>query len=311
MMMEGNTRYHNLICFQQGNGTMTGPLFSDRLQFLREEEGHFCLPQDWKRLFSTIRLATVSWQEYCPSRWTLRQFQPNQKCPCMSPVLISIICVPFQQSACRCMRFMWVCARRDSAIMTQGVPHALLQTYGTYIVDAGQMRTCPSCSTGLFPLLCVVCFEAIECWGGDTRETYKFSKAHWFVHCGADAVPLTDTTLSVWLFSQLLWNPSFGLLWGCGLYFCNTIEKREPNQEEEEEEDEKRLQFSFFRIFISLFHFYSVPAEWFYWWEWHYLHTTTDGGEGSPLHHNPFQSLNTQSNTQLAGYVATSVCRPS
>ena len=142
MMMEGNTRYHNLICFQQGNGTMTGPLFSDRLQFLREEEGHFCLPQDWKRLFSTIRLATVSWQEYCPSRWTLRQFQPNQKCPCMSPVLISIICVPFQQSACRCMRFMWVCARRDSAIMTQGVPHALLQTYGTYIVDAGQMRTC-------------------------------------------------------------------------------------------------------------------------------------------------------------------------
>jgi len=41
-------------------------LFSDRLQFLREEEeeGHFFLPQDWKRLFSTIRLATVSWQQY-------------------------------------------------------------------------------------------------------------------------------------------------------------------------------------------------------------------------------------------------------
>jgi len=30
-----------------------------------------------------------------------------------------------------------------------------------------------------------------------------------------------------------------------------------------------------------------------------------------PLHHNPFHSVNIQSNTQLAGYVATSVCRPS
>ena len=47
-------------------------------------------------------------------------------------------------------------------------------------------RTCPSCCTGLLPMPCVVCWEDIECWGGDTREVYEFSKAHRFVCCGAD-----------------------------------------------------------------------------------------------------------------------------
>jgi len=48
-------------------------------------------------------------------------------------------------------------------------------------------RICPSCCTGLLPMPCVVCREDIECWGGDTREVYEFSKAHRFVCCGADA----------------------------------------------------------------------------------------------------------------------------
>jgi len=59
-MVKGNTRYYNLLPAGEWNNDLT--LLSDPLQFLEEEEeeGHFCLPQDWKRLFSMSRLATIS-----------------------------------------------------------------------------------------------------------------------------------------------------------------------------------------------------------------------------------------------------------
>jgi len=88
-------------------------------------------------------------------------------------------------------------------------------------------RICPSCWTGLLPMPCVVCWEDIECWGGDTREVYEFSKAHRFVCCGADA----RLICKMQFLSQsrpkcracdcyLNPNTSFGLMWGSGLYFC-------------------------------------------------------------------------------------------
>jgi len=45
-MVKGNTRYYNLFPVGEWNNDLT--LLSDLLQFSREEEeGHFCLPQDW------------------------------------------------------------------------------------------------------------------------------------------------------------------------------------------------------------------------------------------------------------------------
>ena len=52
---KGHARYYCLFPAREWNGDLT--LLSDLLQFLREEEGHFRLPQDWKRLFSMLRLA--------------------------------------------------------------------------------------------------------------------------------------------------------------------------------------------------------------------------------------------------------------
>ena len=46
-------RYYNLFPVGEWNNDLT--LLSDLLQFSREEEeGHFCLPQDWKGLFKLI-----------------------------------------------------------------------------------------------------------------------------------------------------------------------------------------------------------------------------------------------------------------
>ena len=54
--------------------------------------------------------SNIRW--YHPSCWTPRQFQPNQKCPHPSPVLLTVICATFKQS----VWFMWVWARSDSTM---------------------------------------------------------------------------------------------------------------------------------------------------------------------------------------------------
>ena len=81
-------------------------LLSDSLWFLRENEWHhFHVSQDWKisQHDQTSRLprdpqilsSSICW--YSLSCSTLRQFQPNQKHPCLSPVPLLIICAPVKQ----------------------------------------------------------------------------------------------------------------------------------------------------------------------------------------------------------------------
>ena len=64
MMVEGNTRYYNLVPVGEWNNDLT--LLSDLLRFSREEEeGHFCLPQDWKRLFKPVARLLQSLRSVC------------------------------------------------------------------------------------------------------------------------------------------------------------------------------------------------------------------------------------------------------
>ena len=73
----------------------------------------------------------------------------------------------------------------------------------------------------LTSLPCAVCDQAIECWGGGKRETYKISDTNRFVCCGADTTSFVRCSSShrhlqmpsVWLLSQLQWYPSYRPLW--------------------------------------------------------------------------------------------------
>ena len=51
---------------------------------------------------------------------------------------------------------------------------------------AGLTRFYAAGCTGLVPLPCVVRNRPLECWGGDTLETYIFSKEFRFLCCGTN-----------------------------------------------------------------------------------------------------------------------------
>ena len=67
--------------------------------------------------------------------------------------------------------------------MTQGAPHALLQNIW-YIVDAGQMSLSFMFHRTASSAVCSLLWGYWVLGWGHKGETYEFSKAHRFVHCG-------------------------------------------------------------------------------------------------------------------------------
>ena len=165
---------YTLIQAKEWNNNLT--LLSDLLQFLREDKKSYCLPQDWKRTFSLIRLAdmldtfiqTVARETRIPvpllnnsnpiKSVRLRLWAVYQLAKYLKDKVHTGTCGLCSLPLCD------IPPRRAEVVY---VPYCSVTVHTRCWKDP---TICSTYSTGLLPLPCVICKAPIECWGGDIQE---------------------------------------------------------------------------------------------------------------------------------------------